>query len=39
VNVVDGATHVQQDDVEMNENSLKNGADIFVQFLGKGQTC
>jgi hypothetical protein len=33
VNVVDGATHTQEDDVESNGGSLENVAEIFVLFL------
>ena len=33
VNVVDGATHTQKDDMESNGGSLENVAEIFVLFL------
>ena len=33
VNVVDGATHTQKDDVESNGGSLANVAEIFLLFL------
>jgi hypothetical protein len=33
VNVVDGATHTQEDDVESNGGSLENVAEIFLLFL------
>ena len=32
VGVVDGATHIQKDDVESNGGSLENVAEIFVLF-------
>jgi hypothetical protein len=33
VNVVDGATHTQKDDVESNGGSLENVAEVYVLFL------
>ena len=33
MSVVDGATHIQKDDVESNGGSLENVAEIFVLFL------
>jgi hypothetical protein len=33
VSVVDGAAHTQKDDVESNEGSLENVAEVFVLFL------
>ena len=33
MNVVDGATHTQEDDVESNGGSLESVAEIFVLFL------
>ena len=32
MSVVDGATHIQKDDVESNGGSLENVAEIFVLF-------
>jgi hypothetical protein len=37
VSVVDGAAHTQKDDVESNEGSLGNVADVFVLFLRGAQ--
>jgi len=33
VNVVDGVTHTQEDDVESNKGPLENVAEVFVLFL------
>jgi len=33
VNVVDGATHTQKDDMESNGGSMENDANVFVLFL------